>query len=63
VRDLSQLRILAQQEYAPALVTTEKNPEKPGEIRFIEHWNASVEWFMNVSASELVDRVEVLTAA
>jgi hypothetical protein len=60
---LSHLRTLAKQEYAPALVTTEENPEKPGEIRFIEHWNASVEWFMNVSASELVDCVEVLTAA
>jgi hypothetical protein len=26
-----------------------QNPQNPGEIRFIEHWNASVEWFATVS--------------
>jgi hypothetical protein len=28
-----------------------QNPQSPGEIRFIEHWNASVEWFVTVSLS------------
>jgi quinol monooxygenase YgiN len=40
-----------------------QNPKKPGEIRFIKHWNASVEWFMNVNVSELVECLEVLMAA
>jgi quinol monooxygenase YgiN len=25
------------------------NPQKKGEFKFIENWNASVEWFMTVS--------------
>jgi hypothetical protein len=25
-----------------------QNPANAGEFRFVEHWNASVEWFMNV---------------
>jgi len=26
-----------------------QNPENPGEFRFVENWNASVEWMLNVS--------------
>jgi len=29
-----------------------QNPANPGEFRFVEHWNASVEWFMNVCRFE-----------
>lgn len=29
-----------------------QNPSNPGEFRFIEHWNATAEWFMSVSRSE-----------
>jgi hypothetical protein len=27
------------------------NPEKPGELKWVENWNQSVEWLMNVSSS------------
>ncbi|KAF2820551.1 hypothetical protein CC86DRAFT_374248 [Ophiobolus disseminans] len=29
-----------------------QNPDNLGEFRFVEHWNASVEWFLTVQAKK-----------